>query len=52
MVGVTDEGMASLAKMQALRDLELQFCWNFTDEGRSGAPCRQLRGVVAMMPIL
>lgn len=33
MVGVTDEGVALLGRLACLRELDLQFCWQFGDEG-------------------
>lgn len=33
MVGVTNAGLARLALLGGLRELELQFCWSFDDEG-------------------
>lgn len=36
MAGVTDKGVGHLAKLKSLRELELQFCWQFSE----GALCR------------
>lgn len=33
MVGLSDAGMAALGQLAALRELDVQFCWQFTDEG-------------------
>ena len=33
MVGLTDQGVASLAHLTSLESLELQFCWQFGDKG-------------------
>ena len=32
--GVTDEGMVHVSRMQELKSLELQFCWQLTDAGQ------------------
>ena len=32
---ITDAGVASLGHLRGLHELELQFCWQFTDEGES-----------------
>lgn len=44
MVGLSDAGMAALGELAALRELDVQFCWQFTDEGGCGGGASQQGG--------